>query len=320
MLPLYPEIEPYATQYIRMEAMSNQQSHEVYVEECGNPDGIPVVFLHGGPGSGCRPLHRRYFDPNIYRIVLFDQRGCGRSKPLGELAHNTSHYLIADMNTIRTTLDINEWVVFGGSWGATLGLLYAQAYPRNVLSLILRGTFLGRKSDVDWVYAEGGASKLFPEAWHALTVDLPNSEKSQPLQYFHQQLSSNNSEIQLEAAQTLGAWESTIVTLRDHHYIPDHSAEPGPIAHSRIQLHFALNDCFISATPILDNIDIIRHIPTFIVHGRYDVVCPAQQSWQLKEAWPEADLTILPIAGHAAGEPAVVDALVKITQRLPQYL
>ncbi len=320
MLALYPEIEPYSTRFVKMESISNSLAHEVYVEECGNPNGIPVIFLHGGPGSGCRPLHRRYFDPEIYRIVLFDQRGCGRSKPLGELAHNNTHYLIADMETIRHDLNIDNWVVFGGSWGATLGLLYAQQHPENVLSLILRGTFLGRQSDIDWVYAEGGASKLFPEAWHALTVDLPDSEKAYPLNYYHQLLSSTNEEVRNTAAQTLGAWESTIVTLRDHHYIPDNTAEAGPTAHSRIQLHFALNECFIKPTPILDNIETIRHIPTYIIHGRYDVVCPVEQSWQLKQAWPEAQLTILPIAGHAAGEPSVIDALVGITRHVSEQL
>jgi len=294
--------------------------HQVYVEECGNPEGIPVVFLHGGPGSGCRPQHRCYFDPERYRIILFDQRGCGRSIPHGELENNSTDYLIADMEAIRQQLNIDNWVIFGGSWGATLGLCYALHYPKNVLAMILRGVFLGRQQDIDWVYAEGGASKLFPDAWQNLVEHLPLTAQKAPLKAFYEQLTQTDEIHQMAAAQTLQAWESTIVTLRDYEYQHDQTKEAGPLAHSRIQLHFALNECFIAAKPILDNIEPIRNIPTIIVHGRYDIVCPMQQTWELSQAWPEANLNIVAMAGHAAGEPALVEALVTATRKIAQAI
>ena len=320
MIALYPDIEPYSTHLLDMEALSNGLCHQVYVEECGDPNGIPVVFLHGGPGSGCRPSHRCYFDPDIYRIILFDQRGCGRSLPHGELENNTLDYLIADMETIRQTLNIEQWLIFGGSWGATLGLVYAQHHPQNVLAMILRGVFLGRQQDIDWVYAEGGASKLFPDAWQNLVEHLPKSEQKSPLKAYYQQLTGHDELHQMAAAKTLGIWESTIVTLRDHEYQHDESRTPGPLAHSRIQLHYALNECFLSEAPILDNIDTIRNIPTTIIHGRYDIVCPIQQTWELHQHWPEAELQIIPMAGHAAGEPALVDALISASRNMAKIL
>jgi proline iminopeptidase len=320
MFPLYADIEPYKTHLIDMEVMPNGNCHQVYVEECGNPTGIPVVFLHGGPGSGCRPQHRCYFDPELYRIILIDQRGCGRSTPLGELENNSSQYLVDDMETIRQQLNISQWLVFGGSWGATLGLLYAQQHPQNVTAMILRGVFLGREQDINWVYAEGGASKLFPEAWHNLVKDLPVQDKQYPLNAYFQQLTGSDKVRQIAAATTLDAWEATIVTLRDHDYQPDPSKGAGPLAHARIQLHFALKQCFIAENPLLDNIDVIRHIPTKIIHGRYDIVCPVKQSWELQQQWPEVELNIVPMAGHAAGEPAIISALVKATREFAQQL
>ena len=320
MIPLYPEIEPYSVHHIDMEPLSNGLNHQVYVEECGNPDGIPVVFLHGGPGSGCRPSHRCYFDPDLYRIILFDQRGCGRSKPHGELENNSTEFLIADMEKIRQQLNIANWLIFGGSWGATLALAYAQQHPDKVLAMILRGVFLGRQQDIDWVYAEGGASKLFPDAWQKLVEDLPSSEQKHPLKAYHQLITNPDELHQMTAAKTLQAWESTIVTLRDHEYHTDESKEPGPLAHSRIQLHFAVNECFIKENPLLNNIDVIRDIPTIIIHGRYDIVCPIQQTWELHQAWPETELNIVPMAGHAAGEPALIHALITATRAMAENL
>lgn len=320
MIPLYPEIEPYTSHTLKMERLSNGLHHEVYVEECGNPEGIPIVFLHGGPGSGCRPQHRRYFDPELYRIILFDQRGCGRSTPHGELENNATQFLIDDMETIRKQLNIDNWIIFGGSWGATLGLCYAQQYSQNVLAMILRGVFLGRQQDIDWVYAEGGASKLFPDAWQNLISHLPTSDQTTPLKNYYEQLTHSDEIHQMSAAQKLQAWESTIVTLRDHEYQYDHTRETAPLAHSRIQLHFALNECFISDNPILNNIDAIRAIPSIIIHGRYDIVCPIQQAWELHQAWPEAELNIVPMAGHAAGEPALVEALITATRDIAKCI
>lgn len=320
MIPLYPEIEPYTTHQIAMEALKNKQHHQIYVEECGNPHGLPVVFLHGGPGSGCRPQHRCYFDPEIYRIILFDQRGCGRSLPHGELENNTSQFLIADMEKIRQQLDIEQWLIFGGSWGATLALIYAQQHPDKVLAMILRGVFLGRKQDIDWVYAEGGASKLFPDAWQKLVKHLPKSKQKTPLKSYYQQLTSADEIHQMAAAKTLQAWESTIVTLRDHEHQADLTQDPAPLAHSRIQLHFAVNECFIADTPILNNIDSIKDIPTIIVHGRYDIVCPIQQTWELHQAWPKSQLNIIAMTGHAAGEPALIHALISATRNMAKRL
>jgi len=320
MNSLYPDIEPYATHLVEMELLSNGKRHHVYVEECGNPNGIPVVFLHGGPGSGCRPSHRRYFNPALYRIVLIDQRGCGRSTPHGELENNTTEFLINDMETIRQQLSISSWLIFGGSWGATLALAYAQTHPNYVSALILRGVFLGRQQDIDWVYAEGGASKLFPDAWQRLTEDLAEADQKRPLDAYYKLITHPDELQQMSAAKTLGVWESTIVTLRDHEYQADENDEPGPLAHSRIQLHFAMNDCFLKDKPLLEHIDTIRTIPTVIIHGRYDIVCPVQQTWELHQAWPETELTIVPMAGHAAGEPALVDALVSATDLMAAQL
>lgn len=320
MLTLYPDIEPYQTHMLDRESLADGRQHTLYVEECGNPDGIPVIFLHGGPGSGCRPQHRCYFNPEKYRIILFDQRGCGRSTPGGELENNTTAYLVEDMEFIRHTLGIEKWVLFGGSWGATLALCYARDYPKQVVSMILRGTFLGRQKDVNWVYAEGGASRLFPDAWQSLVNALPETERAEPLQAYFDRLTDADEAVQLAAAQTLNAWEGTIVMLRDHEFEPDLTQAPGPLAHSRVQLHYALNDCFIADSPILNSIDLIQHIPTVVIHGRYDLVCPLQQSWELKQAWSEIDLRIVPLAGHAAGEPALIDALVKATDELAEIL
>jgi len=318
MLALYPDIEPYQTHLFSRETLSHGGQHQIYVEECGNPNGIPVIFLHGGPGSGCRPQHRRYFDPKKYRIILFDQRGCGRSLPSGELENNTILFLIADMDYIRDKLGIDKWVLFGGSWGATLALAYARDYPQTVMSMILRGTFLGRQQDIDWVYAEGGASKLFPDAWQQLVAELPAASKKRPLQAYFDKLTDDDEAVQMSAAQTLNLWEGTIVMLRDEEYQADLTQEPGPLAHSRVQLHYALNECFISDRPILDDLDAVKSIPTQVIHGRYDIVCPMQQSWELKQAWPDISLQILPLAGHAAGEPAMINALVNATDKLAE--
>lgn len=320
MRTLYPEIEPYQTHEFGREKLSDGRQHQIYVEECGNPEGIPVIFLHGGPGSGCRPQHRRYFDPKKYRIILFDQRGCGRSTPTGELENNSTDYLVADMEHIRQSLDIRQWLLFGGSWGATLALCYAREHPDQVLSMILRGTFLGRPRDVDWVYAEGGASRLFPEHWQQLVAALPESQKQRPLQAYFDKLTDEDEAVQLAAAQTLNAWEGTIVMLRDHEFQPDLTQMPGPLAHSRIQLHYALNHCFIDERPILSSVAQMQDIPTIVIHGRYDLVCPLQQSWELKQAWPQVDLRIVPLAGHAAGEPGLIDALITASDEMVEVL
>jgi proline iminopeptidase len=315
MRPLYPDIEPYQVHALQRETLSHGDTHTIYVEECGNPSGQPVVFLHGGPGSGCRPSHRCYFNPEHYRIILFDQRGCGRSTPLGELENNTLPHLVADMEAIRERLKIDQWMLFGGSWGSTLSLAYAQAHPDKVSQMILRGTFLGRQQDVDWVYAEGGASRLFPEAWQSLMETITNANQQSVTQRLFNQLQSDDEKVVLDTITALDRWEGTIVTLRDHEYEPNPEKTPGPVSHALIQLHYALNGCFLVDQPLLNDINAIRHIPTHIIHGRYDLVCPVIQSHTLKQHWPEASLEIVPLAGHAAGEPALIDALVRATDR-----
>jgi proline iminopeptidase len=316
MRTLYPDIEPFHSQLLSREEMPDGRRHEVYFEQCGNPQGIPVIFMHGGPGSGCRPQHRCYFDPTLYHVILFDQRGCGRSLPSGELEHNTTDYLIADMEAIRTLLNIDRWMLFGGSWGATLALAYARQHSQHVSNIVLRGTFLGRQQDIDWVYSAGGASRVFAEAWHALVKELPTTGQTKPLAHYYQQLTQSDEQQQIVAANTLQNWEATIVMLREQHYQPDIEQSAGPLAHSRIQLHYALNGCFLAGKPLLESIEQINHIPAVIIHGRYDMVCPMQQSWEVYQRWPKSHFEVLPLAGHAASEPAIIDALVRTTDRL----
>lgn len=319
MLSLYPDIEPFHSQLLPRETLTSGKQHEIYIEQCGNPNGLPILFLHGGPGSGCRPQHRRYFDPERYHIILFDQRGCGRSQPSGELTNNDIEHLIGDIEAIRQSLNISKWHLFGGSWGATLALCYAREYPQHVASMILRGTFLGRQQDIDWVYGAGGASVVFADAWQAFIQDVPASEQSAPLNYYYQQLTHQDQAVQQAAANTLQQWEATIVMMRDTptYQLPEDSS-PGPLDHSRIQLHFALNKCFIEERPILSDLSMLHDIPTIIIHGRYDMVCPFQQSWLLKQQLPQADLRIVPLAGHAAGETGLIDGLVQATDEIAE--
>lgn len=310
--PLYPELTPYSTDLIDREMLSHGRAHQIYVEQCGNPEGIPVIFLHGGPGSACRPQHRRYFDPALYRIILFDQRGCGRSKPLGELENNTTQHLMADMAFLRQYFDIQQWVVFGGSWGSTLALCYAQHHPQHVLAMVLRGIFLARQADIDWVYAHHGVAQLFPDAWQQLMQHIALLEQTSPLAAFMAALLDTDRQQQTTMAQALYDWQSLIGRLMplNNQLTLD---EAQLIAHYRIQLHFALQQCFIAHHAILDNIDTIRHIPTWLIQGRYDLVCPVKQTWELYQAWPESQLSLIHLAGHAGDELAVIDALISAT-------
>ncbi len=320
---LYPDIEPYASNMIDMETLSRGKRHTIYIEQCGNPNGIPVVFLHGGPGSGCRPLHRCYFDPDVYHIILFDQRGCGRSLPHGELENNTTQYLIADMEVIRQRLSISRWLIFGGSWGATLGLVYAQRHPDKVLAMILRGVFLARKQDIDWVYKQDGASRLFPDAWEKLINCLPDHDESTLLNSYYQKLTKSDVTEQRQAATTLQQWEGKLVSLYDAYgekIKQDTFITRDPVAQGRIQLHYIINGCFITECPILDNINSIKTIPATIIHGRYDLVCPVDQAWALCKQWQSAQLTIVPTAGHLASDPAVSEALVLATRNMALQL
>ena len=348
MLSLYPSIEPFKHYYLEVSNLTvnslnaedlrlsnldekNREeitlktkntnkaniNHHIYVEQCGNPLGIPVVFLHGGPGSGCNESHRQYFDPKRYHIILFDQRGCGRSHPSDSLQrtlqNNSTAHLIQDIDVIRKHIGIEKWLVFGGSWGATLALYYAQHYPQQVSGLLLRGVFLARSQDIDWVYHANGAAKFFPDAWQQLVQDLPKDQQKQPLSAIYQQLSCDNNQISTKMFNKLQHWEANLIALQAPPKFSENLPKDSAKISSRIQLYYSLNQCFISHTPILKNIDIIRHIPTSIIHGRYDMVCPIEQAWQLKKHWPEATLTIVEMSGHVASEPRIIDALIKAT-------
>ena len=310
---LYPEIEPFSQQYLEVSPL-----HQLYIEQCGNEQGIPVVFLHGGPGSGCREQHRCYFDPSIYHIILFDQRGCGRSKPQGELNENNTSALVEDIETIRNHLGINQWLVFGGSWGATLGLVYAVQYPKQVLGMILRGIFLGRPQDIDWVYSHKGAAQIFPEAWKSFVDKLPIERQQKPLEATYQQLINNNEQISRDAYNRLQQWESAILNIQ-----PCISPSKGETINknpSIIQLYYSLNHCFISQNPIIEQMNRVCDIPMQIIQGRYDFVCPVEQAWQLSEHCPQAKFTVIDMAGHLANEPLMVDALIEATSSFSKQL
>lgn len=322
MLPLYPAIEPFSHYHLTvtndlLTGMITDEKftaeHHIYVEQCGNPLGIPVVFLHGGPGTGCRPSHRCFFDPNLYHIILFDQRGCGRSRPHGVLAQNTTANIIQDMELIRQHIGIEKWLVFGGSWGATLGLYYAHHFAEQVSGLILRGVFLAREQDIDWVYSENGAAKIFPEAWNNLVRDLPASQQAKPLSAIYQQLTSNNPKISNCIFNKIQHWEASLIYWQESLSIKEYPSEEDDKVPAVIQLYYSMNQCFIAQKPLLELIDTIRHIPTKIIHGRHDMVCPIEQAWQVKNHWPEAELSIIEMAGHLANEPKIIDALVKAT-------
>lgn len=308
MQSLYPPVEPYVRHTLNVEA-----PHKVYVEESGNPAGIPVLFVHGGPGGGCEPWHRQFFDPDRYRIVLFDQRGCGRSTPHASLEGNTTQALLGDMERIREHLGIDKWMLFGGSWGSTLSLLYAQAWPGRVLALVLRGIFLCRKQDIDWFY-QHGASRLFPEAWQDFLAPVPSSKRGNMVRAYYDLLTGDDEVRRLAAARAWSVWEGTTSTLRQKPSLVQHFAESRiALSMARIECHYFMNDAFIEPDQILVNAPRLEGIPGRIIHGRYDVVCPVDQAVELHRVWPQAALQIIPASGHSAGEPAVAEALLAAT-------
>jgi len=308
---LYPEIEPYRTGRLRVSEL-----HEIAFEECGNPRGRPVVFVHGGPGGGVEPKYRRFFDPAAYRIVLFDQRGCGQSTPHAELRDNTTWHLVSDMEAIRAHLGIDRWQVFGGSWGSTLALAYAETHPVRVTELVLRGIFLLRKLEIDWFY-QRGADALFPDAWEGYLAPIPEAERGDLLHAYYRRLTSDDPEVQRQAAKAWSVWEgSTSCLFPNRELILKSGGDLFSLAFARIECHYFVNGGFLDPeTRLLDDIGRIREIPAVIVQGRYDVVCPMQSAWALHRAWPEADLRIVPDAGHSALEPGVTHELIEATDR-----
>jgi proline iminopeptidase len=306
---LYPEIESFNDGILPV-----SEAHRIFYEECGNPDGKPVVFVHGGPGAGCDKRARRFFDPDVYRIILFDQRGCGRSKPHARLEDNTTWHLCADMERLREHLNVTAWQVFGGSWGSTLALAYAQHHADKVTELVLRGIFLGRQREIRWLY-QSGASELFPDVWESYLAPIPEAERHDLLSAYHRRLTGSDSDVAVEAAKAWSTWEgATSFLLTDRSYV-DHFSDPEfALALARIECHYFVNGCFLgSDDQLIRGIDLIRHIPTVIVQGRYDVVCPVRSAWDLHTAWPEADLRITPDAGHSALEKSNAAALVEAT-------
>lgn len=307
-MPLYPDIEPYNEEFLKV-----SEIHTIYFEECGNPTGKPVVFIHGGPGGGISPGARQYFNPEKYRIVLVDQRGCGKSTPFAELRENTTSDLINDFETIRKKLKIDRWMIFGGSWGSTLGLAYAQAHPEVVTELVLRGIFLGRRKEIAWLY-QHGASEVFPDMWEHYIAPIPQELRGDFLAAYHKLLTGDNEELKRKAAKAWSIWEgSTSKLYIDDESIERFAGEDFSLAFARIENHFFINQLFLEEAQLLKNAHKIRNIPGVIVQGRYDMVCPTASAWDLHKAWPEAKLEIIPDAGHSATEPGIIDALVKAT-------
>jgi proline iminopeptidase len=313
MLQLYPEIKPY-----KKHRLAVQSPHELYLEESGDPDGIPVLFLHGGPGAGCDRRNRCFFDPERYRIILFDQRGAGRSKPHAELQHNNTAGLLEDIEAIREFLGIDRWLLFGGSWGSTLALLYAQQHPQRVLALILRGVFLGRRRDLDWFYQEG-ASQLFPDYWEDYVRPVPEAQRQDYVGAYYQLLTGDNELARMGAAKAWCSWEAHCATLRPNLEVVQHLADPHTaLAMARIEAHYGINRFFIEENQILDNADRLQGIPGTIVHGRYDTVCLLENAFSLHRSWHDSELNIVRDAGHAASEPGITDALIRATRRMAE--
>ncbi|MEK6749172.1 MAG: prolyl aminopeptidase [Pseudomonadota bacterium] len=311
MRTLYPEIKSYVTHSLPV-----QTPHVLHIEECGNPNGIPVVFVHGGPGAGCEDYHRRFFNPDVYRIVLFDQRGAGKSTPHAYLENNTTQHLIADMETIRENLGIAKWLVFGGSWGSALGLIYAQTYPERVSGLIVRGIFLCRPWEIKWFYQEG-ASRLFPDYWEDFIRVVPEGERNDILGAYYRRLTGADEVRRMAAAKAWSIWEGRTATLLGRREVIEHFANAHvALSLARIECHYFLHDSFLQADQILSHASKLRGIPGVIIHGRYDVVCPVQNAWELHKLWPTAQLRIIADAGHAASEPGIIDALVRATDQM----
>jgi proline iminopeptidase len=313
---LYPEIEPFNKSTLKVDDV-----HSIYYEECGSPQGIPVIFLHGGPGSSCNPTQRRFFDPKHYRIILLDQRGCGRSTPQGGVAGNTTDDLVNDLEILRHHLGIARWHVFGGSWGSTLALAYAVKYASHVISLVLRGIFLSRPAELNWFLY--GAQQFYPEVWHNLISFLPESERNDVLAAYAKRIFSDDAQINVAAASQWNAYESSIMRLKPadaSNSVPKTpediiKEQPIEVARARVQIHYIQHQCFIDGDAILNEVAKLNDIPTVIVQGRYDMVCPPTTAWELARAMPHAEFVMIADAGHSAMETGVTSALVAATEK-----
>ena len=307
---LFPAIEPYDTGFLK------KGKHKIYYEQCGNPKGKPAIFLHGGPGGGCGSLSRRFFNPKKYRIILFDQRGCGRSKPHTCLEDNTTWHLIEDIESIREILDIKKWLVFGGSWGSTLAIAYAQKHPKNVSQLVLRGIFMLRQKELQWFY-QYGASEMYPEAWQGFLKEIPENERDNLIEAYRKIFYGDDEEKKLSAAKAWSKWEASCSFIN---YNPDAVKDSlnaeFALAFALIENHYFVNKGFLdNENQLLENIDIIRNIPAVIIQGRYDVVCPPTTAYELHSKWPESELVITPFSGHSAFEKEITHELIKATNK-----
>jgi proline iminopeptidase len=309
MLPLYPEIKPYARHTVDVGS-----NHQLYVDESGTPDGIPVLFVHAGPGSGCEYDSRCFFNPEKYRIVLFDQRGAGRSTPHASVTDNTTQHLIADMEQIREFLGIEQWMLFGGGFGSMLSLAYAQAHPDNVLAMVMRGVFLGRQADIDWIYQDG-ASRFFPDHWEDFVSPIADADRGNMVAAYQHRIDGADELARMAAIKSWSRWEADCSTMHPNARLLKHFTDPvRATARSKIALHYFNNQCFLADNQILDAVDKIQDIPGIIVQGRYDMVCPLINAFDLHEAWPVSQLFIVREAGHSATEPVLIDALIRATR------
>ncbi len=312
---LHPITEPFA-----IHALDVDHGHRLHVEECGRPDGIPAVFLHGGPGAGCEAAHRGFFNPDRYRAVLFDQRGCSRSTPHASLTANTTWDLVADIERIREFLGIERWLVFGGSWGSTLALAYAETYPERVMALVVRGIFLCQDAEIRWFYQDG-TNWLFPDFWEDFIAPIPSGERHDLLAAYHRRLTAADESIRMTAARAWSVWEGRTATLLDNPAISAHFAEPHlALSLARIESHYFVNRAFLEPGQLLRHANRLANIPGVIVQGRYDVICPLRSAWALHRAWPTAEFQVIADAGHAAFEPGIRRALVAATDRFAQEL
>jgi len=309
---LYPEITPYETGMLDV-----GDGHRLYWELSGNPEGKPVVFLHGGPGGGSSPEHRRQFNPDKYKILVFDQRGCGKSTPYAELDHNTTWDLVEDIEKLRTQVaKVDKWMVFGGSWGSTLALAYAETYPEHVTEIVLRGIFLFHQDELDWMYKEGGASRIYPDKFEEFVRLIPEDERGDLVEAYRKRLTSSDKDEQLAAAKAWSKWEGEIVTLLPSASTIDHFTSPDvAVAVSRIENHYMANHGWLEQGQLLKGAEKLRGIPGVIVQGRHDSCTPPVAAWRLKQAWPEVELNIIPDAGHLFSEPGITDGLVRATDR-----
>jgi proline iminopeptidase len=311
MKSLYPSIEPFESGMLPVSDI-----HEIYYERCGNPNGIPVVFLHGGPGGGILPMYRQFFDPSAYHIILFDQRGSGQSTPHADLRENTTWHLIADIETLRERFNIEKWFVFGGSWGSTLALAYAETHPDRCLGLALRGIFLTRKKELQWFY-QYGASEIFPDFWERYRDEIPLAERGDFITAYYKRLTSDDENVRISAARAWSVWEgSTSKLFPDKNLMNHWEGEQEALSLARIECHYFMNNSFFpTENYLIENVDKIRHIPTAIVQGRYDVVCPIVSAWELHKAFPEAEFIIVDDAGHSVSEKGISAALVDVMDR-----